>query len=173
MRNNFDNNLLYNQYSSLNLNNYYPIQNKISSKSPSSIFNYNKINPSLMERTQSIQNSRNNIKNSIFSTKTNSTVNLNTVNIQNNQSKTKNILQKSSSKLEISNNNNLNSNYNSPVSLQNQANLNTIKLNNIKNTSIDNHNFSPKKVLILDLDETLVHARFREFNRKSDIICMF
>ena len=170
MRNNFDNNLLYNQYSSLNLNNYYPIQNKISSKSPSSIFNYNRLNPSLMERPQSIQNSRNiNITNSIFSTKTNSTVNLNTLNIQNNQSKTKNTLQKSSSKLDI-NKNNLNANYIPPTSLQNQTNLNTIKLCNINSISNDNNSLYPKKTLILDLDETLVHSRFREFNRKSDIV---
>ena len=171
MRKNFDNNLLYNQYSSLKLNNYYPIQNKISSKSPSNIFNYNRLNPSLMERPQSIKNSSNiNIKNSIFSTKTNSALNLNTLENKISQSYTKNILQKSSSKLEINKNNNINTNYISPISLQKQTNLNTIKLYNINSANIDNHNFAPKKTLILDLDETLVHSRFREFNRKSDIV---
>ena len=170
MRNNFDNNLLYSQYSSINLNNYYPVHNNVSSKSPNSIFNFNKLNPSFMEMAQSIQNSRNiNIPNSIYSTKTNSTVNLNTLNIQNNQSKT-NILQKSlSSKLEVNKNNNINTNYISPISSQKTTNLNTIKSNNIKSASYDNHNFARKKTLILDLDETLVHSRFREFNRKSDI----
>mgnify|MGYP002624473779 CR=1 FL=1 len=170
MRNNFENNLLYNQYDSINLNNYYPIQNNTSSKSPSSNFNFNKINPSFMEKTQSIQNSRNiNIPNSIFSTKTNSTVNLNTLDIQSNQSKTKKILQKSSSKLEINEINNINPNY-SPISLHNHTNLNSIKLGNINSTNNNNHNFVPKKTLILNLDETLVHSRFKEFNRKSEIV---
>jgi Dullard-like phosphatase family protein len=74
-----------------------------------------------------------------------------------------------------------NSNFFSPIpkkssQLSNYTNLISIKLNNNKYISspvlnMNKTNNKPnKKTLVLDLDETLVHSRFNQFKRKSDII---
>ena len=187
MKNQEKSNLIYNHYSSINLNNYLPNQRNIIPKSTSNNCNFNKINPSYNGKIQLIQNNRNfstpNYTNSI---KTNSAINLNKLNISgNNQFKNNNIPKFIST-----------SNYFSPLpqkskKLSNYTNLNHLKVeknnNNIKyisspllkfeipkkiyqNSNNKNKKSNKKKTLILDLDETLVHSGFNQFKRKSDII---
>ena len=178
---NKDSNLIYNQYSSINLNNYLPNQKATPLRSPSNNCNFNKLNPSFNGKVQHIQNMRKlSTPNYLNSRKINSSINLNKLNIQsNNQPKINNISTKyiSSSILPFNSNN---SNYFSPPPqkpsrLSDFPNLNSLKLNKkyISSPLLNmnkSKNIIKKKTLILDLDETLVHSGFNQFKRKSDII---
>ena len=197
MKNQEKSNLIYTHYSSINLNNYFPLNQKdIFPSGPSHNCNFNKINPTNSARTQQIHNNRNlSTPNYINSKKTNSTINLNKLNIIGNNN-TKNIsTSKYTSSSIVPLDNPLNSYYNyfSPPSQRinknlNYANLSSIKTQLQKNNKITKYISSPllnydkpiiskknnkktrKKTLILDLDETLVHSGFNKFNRKSDIV---
>ena len=191
MKSQKNSNLIYNHYSSINLNNYFPSNQRSNFLNGSSNnCNFNKINPINNGKTQQMQNNRNfSTPNYINSKKSNSSINLNNLNIAGN-TQSKNAI---SSKYASSSSIKSNYNYFSPLpkeinKIPNYTNLNNIKIqNNNKITKhisspllncdkpnvkgkIKNKNKARKKALILDLDETLVHSGFNKFNRKSDIV---
>jgi Dullard-like phosphatase family protein len=146
--------------------------------------NFNKINPSSNGKFQQIKYI--NTPNYFNSKKTNSAINLNKLNIpSNNQSKNNKIPSNYNSYAKLTLNSN-NLNYFSPHSqksngIENNININNLQMsenNNIKNISSSLLNYEKtkniakikKKLLVLDLDETLVHSRFSQFKIKSDII---
>ena len=142
--------------SAKNLNNYFPYKSNQKSKKN---YKFNDLNPIHSERNINIINKTRNFKTPDRDNNSkkisNSYINLNSVNIPNslrNPKKTESFF-------------------------SSQVNTNSL-LNSVRYISspllsehnINNINYTNKKTLILDLDETLVHSAFYPFQKKSDII---
>ncbi len=192
MKNQEKSNLIYNHYSSINLNHYLPYnQRNILIRSTSNNCNFNKINPTYNPKMQPMQNNRNfSTPNYTNSKKTNSSINLNKLNIESMTKSKNNFTSKNSSSsilpLHYHSQNyfspspekmNKFSSYTTLNSLKKQNTniryissplLNLDKPNNKTNKKIKDK--KRKKTLILDLDETLVHSGFNQFDRKSDMV---
>ena len=142
--------------SAKNLNNYFPYKSNQKSKKN---YKFNDLNPIHSERNINIINKTRNFKTPDRDNNSkkisNSYINLNSVNIPNslrNPKKTESFFSS-----QVNSNSLLNSvRYISSPSLSEQ--------------NKNNNNYTNKKTLILDLDETLVHSAFYPFQKKSDII---
>ena len=165
-----DTNFFIKHNSAINLNNFLPYRNN--SNNSKKNYKFNELNPIHSERNMNAQRTRNyktpNRDNK--SKMANSSVNLKSFNIPNSLR-----IPKKTESFFPQNNSNINSNsllnsvryISSP--LLNQENFFLFFFTSYINISNNNKN-NPKKTLILDLDETLVHSAFYPFQTKSDIV---
>ena len=193
-------NYLYNHYPSMNLNDFLPYQKNVLQRNLSNNCNFNKINPSYNGNVQqpikyiNTPNYLNSKKTNSAINLNKLNIHNNNQNQSQNQKQIKNKIPPNYISYSKLSSEPINSYFFSPLLPESNGKENNINISNLqlpKKSYTQKYSSSPlnydkgntmiamqpkkiskkkKKMLILDLDETLVHSRFSPFDRKSDII---